>query len=276
MRSNWDDGRKRRVRSGSPWLPFDWSSIPVTRGILVAALTTFLAFFFTGQEGGPVYQYVPFVTHEWYKVWTWVTYAFLERPTFFTIFTVLILYQIGGSLERSWGSRNYLVLFLVFNALSALAFVPGALLLGKPVPLEGFTLPLITLVAAWAALDPEMDVSYWGLPVKAKTVAAIFALLIYFQLGMGLRDPLLAAFCFAGPAAAILYIRKMPRLNLAAPSFSLPRRQRRERLPRLLREEFEDDLPERERVPGSSHNPLRRRQEQLEIERLKKLLGEDD
>ena len=279
MRSNWDDGRKRRYRSGSPWLPFDWSSIPVTRGILIAALATFLTFFFTGQMGGIVWQLVPFQVTQWYKAWTWFTYPFLEIPSLFTIFTVLILYQIGGSLERSWGSLNYLVLFLAVSALSALAFVPATLLLNRPMlPLLGFDLPLVAMVTAWAALDPDLKVCYWGLQVRAKTIALIFAFLIYVQIGMALNDPLIAAFCFVGPLLAFLYVRKMPRLNLGRPSFSLPRRPRTERPPRLMREEFmdEDDLPGRERVPGSSRNPLRRRQEQMEIERLKKLLGEDD
>lgn len=264
MRSTWGEHR----RGGGSWFPFDLSAIPATRGLLIALAVVFLAYFFGGQEAGPVGRWVPFNTQSWLAhPWTLVTYPLLEIPTLFTIFTVLVLWSIGGSLERSWGSLNYLVLFFAAALVGSLAFLPAQALLGRPVLLAGTHLPLTAVVTAWAALDPEEEISFWGMPVRKKTVALVWVLLNFFQFGLLYGNPLIGFLSLAAPAAAWLYVRRLPRLNLRAPSapFSRPAPPRT-----LLRE----PPAERERVGG--FDPLRRRREQREIERLRRLLGEDD
>lgn len=270
MRSNW--GGSSRY-SGGAWLPFSWDSIPVTRAFLIATVATFLLFFFTGQFSGPVWEWLPFRTASdsgftWLlRPWTWFTYPFMELPSFWIIISLYILYSLGGMLERSWGSRNFAVLFLAFSAIGALAFVPTLYLFGKPVQLDGLTIPLTALITAWAALDPEAEVNFWGVTVKTKLVAALWVGLTYFSFGLQYRDPFLALFVLAAPAAAWCYVRKMPRLSLG---YRAPAPRRPEP---LLREEPLGR--ERERV-NKGFNPLRKRQEQMEIERLRKLLGDDD
>jgi len=266
MRREW--GGSRRYSGGS-WLPFTWDGIPVTRGILIATVATFLLFFFTGQSGGPIGEWVPFRSNglDWLtRPWSWFTYPFLEMPSLWILLTLYVTYSLGGMLERSWGSRNFAALFFAFTAICALAFVPAAYLFHAPVTLVGLGLPLACLITAWAALDPELESCYWGVPVKAKLIAAVIVALNYFSFGMS-HGPLFALFVLAGPAAAWFYVRKMPRLNLGFRAPAPPRRREP-----LLREEPMG--AERERVTG--FNPLRKRQEQLEIERLRKLLGDDD
>jgi membrane associated rhomboid family serine protease len=269
MRSNWgNDGPRGR----SAWLPFRLDSIPVTRALLVATVSVFLLFFFTGQQAGPVWALVPFRSEAWLtRPWTWFTYPFMEIPSLWILLTLYILYSIGGMLERSWGSVNYAAVFFALTAVGALAFVIPLYLMGASITLLGLSVPLAALVTAWAALDPDTEVAFWGVAmVKPKFIALVWVLLIYFQYGLAYGSPVIAAFIFAAPAAAWFYVRKLPRLNLSLPSAG-PRPSPRapERGP-LLRE----DPAERERVTG--FNPLRRRQEQEEIERLRKLLGEDD
>lgn len=279
MRSNW--GGNSGYTGGS-WLPFSWHAIPVTRALLFSTVGIFLLFFFTGQFAGPVWQWLPFQTGglEWLtRPWTWVTYAFLETPSLWVLITLYVLYSMGGMLERSWGSRNYALLFFAFTAIGALAFVPASYLFGKPVLLHGLSLPLMALVTAWAALDPELEISFWGVPMKAKLLAAIWVALNYFNFGLQYRDPLFAIFSVAPAAAAWFYVRKMPRLNMGfrAPGQSAygGSRSSSYREPLLRDEPRPPRGAEREQVKRG-FNPLRKRQEQLEIERLRKLLGDDD
>ena len=273
MRRTWNEGSSGY--QGGSWLPFNWYSIPVTRTLLFATVGVFLLFFFTGQEQGPVWEWIPFRSADpaWYsRPWTWFTYPFMELPSFWILLTLYVLYSMGGMLERSWGSLNFAVLFFAFTGIGALAFLVPMYLLGKPVLLFGLALPLTALVTAWAALDPELELNYWGVPIKAKLLAAIWVGMNYFGFGLQYRDPILALFALAPPAAAWFYVRKMRRLNLSGPmrspylgpdlSDNPPRRTRRPR----------EEEPER--VKG--FNPLRRRQEQQEMERLRKLLGDDD
>ena len=122
MRSTWGSGR--RGYGGSPWLPFNWQSIPVTRTLLILTVATFLLFFFTGQGTGPVAAWVPFRAQAWLTMpWTWFTYSFLETPSLWVLLTLYVLYSMGGMLERSWGSVNFAVLFFAFTAVGALGFV---------------------------------------------------------------------------------------------------------------------------------------------------------
>lgn len=271
MRSNWG-GNSRYV--GGSWLPFSWHAIPVTRALLFGTIGVFLIFFVTGQFTGPVWQWIPFRAGglEWLtRPWSWFTYPFMELPSLWVLLTLFLLYSWGGMLERSWGSRNFAVLFFAFTAIGALAFVPAYYLFGKSVELHGLGLPLTALVTAWAALDPELETSYWGVPVKAKLIAAIVVAFTLFSFGLQYRDPLFAVFSLAPAAAAWFYVRKMPRLNVGFRA-ARPSSYREP----LLRDEH---LPprglEREQVKRG-FNPLRKRQEQLEIERLRKLLGDDD
>jgi len=266
MRSTWGSGGSYQ---GGSWLPFSWFNIPVTRALIIATVVTFLAYFFSGQSGGVVFRTLAYVTvgpgdGAWYtRPWTWFTHPFVEDHPLWMLFRLYWLYVVGGILERSWGSRNFAVLFFAFSWIAAWAFLPAYYLLGKNASLGGLFLLTSILTVAWAAMDPEMEMSFWGIPLKLKALALLDVLLVYFYFGMEYRDPVLALFTLAGPAAAWFYVRKLPRLSLG---FRAPAR----RAAPLLREE----PAQRERVSGV--NPLRKIQEQREIERLRKLLGEDD
>ena len=275
MRRTWSDSSGGY--QGGSWLPFNWYSIPVTRALLFATVGVFILFFFTGQLQGPIWSWIPFRAADgyWYlRPWTWLTYPFLELPSLFILLTLYLLYSMGGMLERSWGSLNFAALFFAFTAVGELAFLVLVYLLGKPQmpPVFGLTLPLTALISAWAALDPELELNYWGVVVKAKFFGAVAVVMSYFSYGLNYQDPILALFALAPPAAAWFYVRKMRRLNLSgsmrSPYLGPDLRDSPPRQPRRPRE----DAPER--VKG--FNPLRRRQEQQEMERLRKLLGDDD
>jgi membrane associated rhomboid family serine protease len=264
---------------GGGWLPFSLASVPVVRGLLIAAAIGFLSFFFTLGQGTPLLRLLEFRTTgmDWARIWTWATYGVMVTSPIALLFQGFWLYIVGGSLERTWGARNFLALFLIFSAIGAVAFIPATLIFGVPVALHGLILPLAALTVAWAALDPDLEIRLWGvLPIRLKTIALVNVLLVYFFFGFQ-YGPIVALFTLAAPAAGFYYVRKMPRLNLGTggigEAFGRGRRQEpllREDPPRRRRE----DPISRERV--SRPNPLQRRKEQEELERLRKLLGEDD
>lgn len=263
MRSVWGD------RGGGGWLPFHMGSVPVVRVLLVASAVVFLLYFLPATRGLALllgFSVFGPSGRDWLvQPWAMLTYPLLVKDPISLLIQGLWLYMVGGSLERSWGARPFAALFFIFTALAAVAFVPAGYLFRADVGLAGLTLPLSALTVAWAALDPELEIYFWGvLPLKLKMLALVDVLLTYFYFGFT-YGPLVAVFTLAGPAAAWYYVRKLPRLTFAGPA-----RRPRTRFRELLR----DEPPPRERVPRP--NPLRRRQEQAEQERLRKLLGEDD
>jgi membrane associated rhomboid family serine protease len=259
---------------GGGLMPFAFRYVPVVRNVLIATAAVFLLYFFAYPLRGPIVEWLGFRAGDgsldWLlKPWTWLTYPLLTLSPISLIFGGYFFYMIGGVLERSWGSRNFAVLAAAFTVICSLAMVPAAYLFHVPVSLIGSMLPVASLFIAWAAMDPDQELRIYGvLPVRIKWLAIADVLIIYFTFGFsyGAVGPIVGLFALAGPAAAWYYVRKMPRLNIGfrAPS---PRREP------LLRDEPRGR--ERENV-NRGFNPLRKRQEQQEIERLRKLLGDDD
>lgn len=242
--------------------------------MLIAAACTFLAIFLSGGPGSASWW-------QWLIVqvggrgdlgwlvrpWSWLTYPLVTVDFIRLLFGCLWFYWCGGTLERAWGSRNFAVLLAAFTVISVFGLAIGSFLFDTPATLAGFLLPTASLIVAWAAMDPDEEIRFYGIfPVKLKFLALIDVLIVYFSYGMG--QPLFGFFALLGPLAAYLYVRKMPRLNL---SLDLPFRSRRQpaRQPYLR-------MPEEDRERVSGFDPLRKRREQEEIARLRRLLGEDD
>ena len=155
-----------------------------------------------------------------------------------------------------------------------------------------------TRLGQWAGLGKRSQwlatamalflLSFAGIPLTAGFVGKFVVFRSAINEGAW---PLVLVAVLASAAAAFFYVRKMPRLNLSSPR-QRPRRygdrwapdldeRPRGRLSGLLRRDPESEerprpsAEERERS-GGGFNPLKRRQEQAEMERLRKLLGEDD
>jgi len=230
------------------------------RGLLIAYAAGFLLLFF----GAPMAALLAFDLQglRWLRAWTWLTYPFVVGDPLTLLLQGYWLYVVGGSLERSWGSRRFAVVFLALSVIAALAFIPAYALFQRPPALAGLMLPNSALTVAWAALDPDMELLLFGaVRLRLKLLALIDVLLVYFFYGLTYNPlgPVIALFTLAAPAAAWLYVRRLPRWSLGGvPRRTQPRRRQ----------------PPREAVRGA--NPLRSRREQEEIARLRRLLGEDD
>ncbi len=252
--------------------PFSLGSVPVVRAVLVGCTAVFVTFFFILRNPASVLGWLGFqiAPGSIPMPWTVLTYPLVVLDIVNLIFSGFFFYMVGGSLERSWGWRNFAVLFAAFVAIGALALVPAAYLFKVPLMMAGLWVPSVALLVAWAALDPDMKMNLYGvLPVPIKYVALGSVLILFFTHGgPGPFGPIIGFFYLAAPAAAFFYVRKMPRLNIG---FRASQPVRRRPAP-LLREQPPRETAPRERVPGSRLS----RKEQEEIERLKRLLGEDD
>src|SRR5205807_10353288 len=105
---------------------------------------------------------------------------------------------------------------------------------------------------------------YGVFPVKLKWLAIFEILIVYFMYARGFGQ-ICALFTLVAPAAGFVYVRKLPRLNL-----SLPTRPASRKIPPLLK----PDVTPRERLHPPT--PRHARDEEAEIIRLRRLLGDDD
>jgi membrane associated rhomboid family serine protease len=108
-------------------------------------------------------------------VWQLLTYAFVENSPMGVIFGALILWQLGGALEQSWGSRR-MALFAVGTTVTAGI---GTVLLALAVPaLRAIPFPggFVMGSALWVAYGlgfGRRQTNFWGLPVSGNVFALI-------------------------------------------------------------------------------------------------------
>jgi membrane associated rhomboid family serine protease len=142
--------------------------------LAVALIVGSVVFALTRQGLGGLLLLVPGqVLRGW--VWELLTYAFVENSPMGVIFGALILWQLGGALEQSWGSRR-MVLFAVGTTVVAgvgtvlLALLVPAL---RAIPFPGGFVMGSALWVAYGLGFGRRQTNFWGLPVSGNVFALI-------------------------------------------------------------------------------------------------------
>lgn len=122
--------------------------------------------------------------------WSFVTYQFLHTGPLSLFFGALGLWFLGSALEEEWGTREYLVFWLVATLGGSLsAWALGARLTSDP-----YVVP-VSMLFAFAVTWPDVQfLVFFVVPVKVKWLAWITAALLVFgfatDLAMGLGTAL--------------------------------------------------------------------------------------
>lgn len=218
---------------------FLWESPePVTRTLIAVNLTVFLIYFvadFFVRAGNP-WGWLEFSSSSWWlKPWSFLTYPLVTKHPVTAAFTNYWLWIVGGTLERSWGSRAFGGFFAGITAATSLGMGIGSLLLGAlglepwvDVGLNSLWLPLAGLTVAWCLLNPEQVVLLgFVLPIPGRILMWITVAFVYFGFAMGYRAPWLAFFALSGVGVAYAYTRRRlhfrPRPRVPRPPTPLER-----------------------------------------------------
>lgn len=113
------------------------------------------------------------------QLWRLITYQFLhDTGGFGHIFVnMLVLFFFGPMLERLWGSKRFLIFYLICGATGGVVY-PVLANIGwlEKGPLVGASGSILGMLAAGAILFPRMRVYVWGIfPIKITVLALIFA-----------------------------------------------------------------------------------------------------
>jgi membrane associated rhomboid family serine protease len=109
--------------------------------------------------------------------WQFFTYMFVHSGLTHLIFNMLGLFFFGHSVERSLGSREFLLLYLlsgtVCGFISFLIYLAGG---AYTVFLLGASGAIYAILLAYAVLFPRSQIFIWGvLPIPAPLLIAIYA-----------------------------------------------------------------------------------------------------
>lgn len=191
-------------------------STPVTNTILALNVATAVVGFFAPPIAAILMAFVALTPlAAIFMPWTLVTYPFVNflpqhdpNALFNLVICAFFFWVSGGSLERSWGSRNYFWFFAILGIVSGLSVALGAGILNHFGRLDddrsvyGFFLPLVATIVAFCTINPEQQMMAFFIPLKAKYIAiiAVAAAWITFGASLGL-------FACGGSLAAYLWVR---------------------------------------------------------------------
>ena len=178
------------------------SNSPFTLGLIVAAAAIFLLDFLRL----PLAHWLTFTgPFDLIQPWRLFTYSIVSTDIIGLLFFGLMLWGVGGSLERSWGTPFYALFWGAMSAITALAMSLGGVLLKAPIPV-GYWLPLSALVFAWCVLNQNEEIRLYGvIPVLGKWLAVGEVLIIFFVHAR--IHPLLGVFALSGCGAAFLWMQ---------------------------------------------------------------------
>lgn len=198
--------------------------------------------------------------------WTPLTWAAVAAGSPITlVFALLWAYWVYGSLERSWGTMNFLGFFFSTALITAITTWIGGKLLNVPFVLADPWVALAPTTVAWAMINRREQVGiFFGLAqVPAIWLAVFSAVVVWYFVG----PPFLGLFALSGCAAAYWYVQHG--------RFNMDRILERQRIHRAAKRFAPED---RERV-NKSFDPLawwKERQQRKQLEEMFRRSGFGD
>ncbi len=187
---------------GTHWLnrlerKFGRFAIPgLTRYIIVTYIAGYLLYFFGATQFISLDPYLVFHGQIW-RIVTWVLMP-PESPGIFTIIMLLLYYQLGRTLEQTWGEFRYnLYIFsgLIFTLIGTfIIYIAGAALQlpgAERAELWGMMLSMLvstyyvnmSIFLAFAASYPNMQLMlYFIIPVKVKYFGILYGVILLYNI----------------------------------------------------------------------------------------------
>ena len=155
---------------------------PVTTSLIIANIAMFLLYGITGDLllplalwplGESPYAGVGFAP------WQLLTYAFLHGSLLHLFFNMFALYMFGASIEHVFGSRRYLVYYLVCVLSAAITQLLVARMTGGFYPTVGASGGVFGLLLAYGLYFPNNRVMllFPPIPMPARVFVFVYALL---------------------------------------------------------------------------------------------------
>lgn len=169
---------------------------PVIKWLLISNVVIWLLFDvllpqFT-LRGVPIFAAAEYFLALWpigsghFYPWQILTYMFLHGGFLHLFFNMLALWMFGLELEHLWGSRRFLIFYLLCGTGGALTNLLVAPLVGQAAPTVGASGAVFGVLLAFGMLFPDRPIYlYFLLPVRAKYFVAFY---IAWELFLGVTQ----------------------------------------------------------------------------------------
>lgn len=153
----------------------------------------------------------PLGTNFW--PWQLVTYMFIHGGFWHLFFNMLALWMFGMELENTWGSRKFIIYYLMCGIGGGITNLLVAPLVGQAAPTIGASGAVFGVLIAFGMLFPDRPIYlYFLLPIKAKYFIAVYIGLELFYGVTGTTDGI-AHFAHLG-GAAVGFVYLLNEMNL--------------------------------------------------------------
>lgn len=138
---------------------------PVTRALVIANVAAFLFEMAAGDvlivylALWPLETFSPLAQFPGFQPWQIVTYSFLHAGIWHLFVNMFALYMFGGELERLWGPKRFLNLYIASVIAAAVTqLVYSSLSAGEPYPTVGASGGVFGLLLAYAIYFPHRTI----------------------------------------------------------------------------------------------------------------------
>ncbi|HPD46580.1 MAG TPA: rhomboid family intramembrane serine protease [Anaerohalosphaeraceae bacterium] len=155
------------------------------------------------------------------KVWQLLTYPFMEPFVLNVIFGLWVIIFAGSAVERQWGTRGYLLLWLVVTVVCGLVWLLVSMALEQPWVGGGISVACYGLIGAFGLLYRHARFFMWICTIEGQWLA-----LIMIGIGLVLCIPAPVTVVWVGGAlVAYVYVQIRWRLQ-SGPKLRQPRAQK--------------------------------------------------
>ena len=184
---------------------------PAVRALLIANLCVFIIRIMVQRQAPGAFDILFGLSEDIYKngfFWQIFTYMFLHAGIIHILFNMLILYFLGTEIERTLGSRNFLVVYFVSGMLGGLGWL---LLTADPgIPCIGASGAVFGLLGAYVALFPQRYITvlvFFILPItlKAWMLATLLAGIEFLLMTARVEDQIAHSAHLAGLLAGYVF-----------------------------------------------------------------------
>ncbi|MEO8134535.1 MAG: rhomboid family intramembrane serine protease [Betaproteobacteria bacterium] len=147
---------------------------PVTQTLILINVAAFLIDSLTGNMLSRQMALWPLGSN--FMPWQIITYAFLHGNLTHLLFNMFGVYMFGADVERVWGTRRFLIFYMVCAIAAAIAQLIVTSLTGSVYPTVGASGALFGLLLAFAMLFPDRVVVplFPPIPMRAPIFVAIY------------------------------------------------------------------------------------------------------
>jgi len=208
----------RRQYFGSSQLRFNLPKLtPAVKWLLIVNTAIFLLGGLLPALGEALMRWLSIDPQSWLTAlepWRLLSYQFLHATPKHIIMNMLVLFFIGPTLERHWGSRRFILFYLSCGAVAGLTFLVlvavGVLGAG---PLVGASGAILGVLVACAILFPQVVLFLVIIPMPIRVFAVVITLMYVLNVVTGGVNAGGDVAHLGGMAAGAAYVLLLPRLE---------------------------------------------------------------